>query len=89
MYDEVASIIKPEILVTLTEYPNLEKEHVTESNKSHKRAINKTTSYLENSKLFKNTLEWNCTRMAAIHGGKNISLISRSLEQALKYRANF
>lgn len=76
----MAEIIKPDILVTLTEYPSLEKNHQNESNKSYKRAINKTTSYLEQSKK-KNDETY--LRFAAIHGAKNLSLVTRSLEQIL------
>ena len=49
LYDEIANIIKPEYLVTMTDYPSSQKGSTSESNKSHKRAINKTTAYLENS----------------------------------------
>ena len=49
LYDNMIDIIKPDIFVGLTEYPSLEKDHSSESNKSHKRAINKTKTYLEKS----------------------------------------
>jgi len=60
----------------LTDYPSLSKDHKEESNKSYKRAISKTTSYLEQSKSknLKGSL-----RFAAVHGAKNLALISRSL----------
>lgn len=77
-YDEVAKIVKPEYLVTLTEYPASQKGHTAESNKSHKRAINKTSSYLENSQLVKEAHE-GTKILGAIHGAKNLSLLNRSL----------
>ena len=43
---EMIKIIKPDIVVGLTEYPSLEKGHNEVSNKSYKRAICKTKSYL-------------------------------------------
>ena len=46
LYDEMIKIIKPDIVVGLTEYPSLEKGHNEVSNKSYKRAICKTKSYL-------------------------------------------
>ena len=45
-YDKMIEILKPDIVVGLTEYPKLEKDHETVSNKSYKRAICKTKSYL-------------------------------------------
>lgn len=73
--------------MTLTEYPASQKGHTSESNKSHKRAINKTTSYLENSQLVKGTHE-GTKILGAIHGAKNLSLLNRSLEQILNHEVD-
>lgn len=74
----------------------MSKDHKEESNKSYKRAITKTTTYLEQSKLWKKreevkgeTKEGNekkiGLRLAALHGAKNSALLARSLEQCLEY----
>lgn len=83
-YDEIARIVKPNYLVTLTEYPSSQKGHSSDSNKSHKRAIIKTTTYLQKSKLITEP-HAETKILGAIHGGKNISLLSRSLEQILDF----
>lgn len=82
VYDEVAGLIKPDYMVTLTEYPASQKGHANQSNKSHKRAINKTTTYLQKSKFAQNPHE-GTKLLGAVHGGKNLSLLNRSLEQIL------
>ena len=66
-------------MVTLTEYPNSQKGHASESNKSHKRAITKTSAYLHNSQMTKRPRSTKL--LAAVHGGKNLTLLGRSLEQ--------
>lgn len=86
-YDQVANILKPEYLVTLTEYPASQKGHTLESNKSHKRAINKTTAYLQKSALAQSAHE-GTKLLGAIHGGKNLSLLNRSLEQILNHEVD-
>ena len=52
LYDQMVEAIKPDIFVGLTEYPFIEKDHKDSTNKSLKRAICKTKSYLEKSKYF-------------------------------------
>jgi tRNA-guanine family transglycosylase len=72
-------------MVTLTEYPSLSKDHKQESNKSYKRAITKTSTYLEQSKLKANG---EMMRFGAVHGGKNTALLSRSLEQIMLHEVD-
>ena len=86
-YDEIAGLIKPDYLVTLTEYPASQKGHSSDSNKSMKRAISKTKSYLQKSDLVDSKHE-GTQLLAAIHGGKNLSLVSRSLEQILSHKVD-
>lgn len=45
-YDKMVELLKPDYFVGLTEYPYLEKDHSDSSNKSLKRAICKTKTYL-------------------------------------------
>lgn len=60
------------------------------SNKSNKRAICKTKSYLELSE-FTSSQENDKhpadgpKRLATVHGGTNLSLVNRSLEQVLDH----
>lgn len=50
-----------------------------------KRAISKTKSYLQKSDLADSKHE-GTKLLAAIHGGRNLSLVARSLEQILSHK---
>ena len=67
----------------MTEYPSSQKGHTKDSNNGFKRAITKTTTYLQKSNILNS--RGKTKLLAPIHGGKNLSLVTRSLEQILDF----
>jgi hypothetical protein len=80
-YYELVELIKPDYWVGMTEIPALLKDHSEESTNAYKRAIGKTNNFLKHAP----TVNRVPGLLAAIHGGRNQTMLTKSIEDCLKY----